>query len=347
MTPFRASLLTLLASAGLTASAQAQEYRVVQTIDGREVVAQVLESDADGFLLRVPPGRMRVPYTNLLDMQTATQDQYRSQGRWRVWIASTASARRGFVGAYATVDGISVVNEDPGDIPSEAITEATACDLDIACAAEAFAPYGQVWVVRTTLIGSEAVLETSLSGSEYTNLERADRVDPLSVSEAVYASIGLEAPVDLGGSAMVRTEPEDGPEPETGGSDVTTGPTRDGDTGDTGERTPPPPRTAWSRDKVIASSFIPLPGYTAFAQGDAGNGALAVATVLPLTAAWVGASGKTAQSTGQHIGLSVGGFYLATVAANQIFGLRARDNAPVATVAPVEGGAVVSISGRH
>jgi hypothetical protein len=97
----------------------------------------------------------------------------------------------------------------------------------------------------------------------------------------------------------------------------------------------------------MASSFIPLPGYTSFAQGDTAGGLLSIVTVVPLTAAWTGVAGKTSQTSGEHVALSVGGFYVATVVANQVFGLNTQRRSVAASVAPVEGGAVIVFSGQH
>ena len=79
-----------------------------------------------------------------------------------------------------------------------------------------------------------------------------------------------------------------------------------------------------SDSKVFGLSFVPLPGYPSLAQGDGAGFALSMAIVLPATAGWIGATGKNAQSTPEHAAMSFAGFYVATVAINQLFGMRSK-----------------------
>ena len=79
--------------------------------------------------------------------------------------------------------------------------------------------------------------------------------------------------------------------------------------------------------KLFGMSFVPLPGYPSLRQGDTAGFALSMAVVLPATAGWIGATGKNAQSVPEHAAMSIGGFYVATVAINQLFGKRSRDRA--------------------
>ena len=106
-----------------------------------------------------------------------------------------------------------------------------------------------------------------------------------------------------------------------------------------------------TRDRVLALSFVPIPGYPSLAQGDAAGFGLAVAAVVPATALWVGATGKSAQSPAGHVALGAAGYYAATVAANQALGFRTfrRGESTLAVgVAPTEqGGTSVRLTVVH
>ncbi len=341
----------LLPALLLPLAASAQEYRQVTTIDGRDFIAEVVGSDENGFVLRVLPGTLRLPYAELAGMGDSDQAAFDSQAKWPVWVASTTSSRAGFVGAIRAVDGVAVIGVDDTVASPTMIAEAQACALDLGCATDIFAAMAPVWVLRATLVGGEAIFETNVTGTEFTNVVRADRANLEAVGNAVYDALGLVAPEgvmvqlpeDPPDTTMVRpdlvvTEPV----PDTMAPD-STGP----DASDHSVTPPPPTRDTWTRERVMASSFVPLPGYTSFAQGDTAGGLLSLATVVPLTVAWTGITGKTSQTSGEHAALSIGGFYAATVVANQVFGLRTQQRTVAASVQPVDGGAVIVFSGQH
>lgn len=342
---FGAAWLSLAFLAPSTASAQ--EYREVTALDGRSFVAEVVGSDENGFVLRVPAGTLLLPYAELAGMDDSDQIAFDRQADWPVWVASSARARPGFVGAIRAIDGVSVIGVDSTAATPEMVAEAEACALNIACATDVFAGMAPVWVLRSTLVGGEAIFETSVAGTEFTNVVRSDRANPEAVGNAVYDALGIvppegvvvQLPEDPPDTAMVRPDmppAPTGPDPDRVVTDATDH-----------SATPPPVRGTWTRERVVASSFIPVPGYTSFAQGDTAGGLLSIATVVPLTAAWAGATGKASQTSGEHIALTAGGFYAANIVANQVFGLRTQRRSVTATVAPVEGGAVVVLSGQN
>ncbi|MFT6142444.1 MAG: hypothetical protein ACJAZO_001553 [Myxococcota bacterium] len=353
----------LLPALLLPLAASAQEYRRVSTIDGRDFIAEVVGSDESGFILRVLPGRLRLPYAELAGMEDSSEEAFDNQADWPVWVASTASARAGFVSAIRAIDGVAVIGVADTAASPALIAEAEACALDLGCATDVFAAIAPVWILRTTLVGGEAIFETNIAGTDFTNVVRSDRANPSAVGNAVYDALGIvppegvviQLPEDTPDTTMVRPDVV-GTEPDSSGTDIsgtapdtatTTSDTTAPDATDHSVTPPPPARGTWTRERVMASSFIPLPGYTSFAQGDTAGGLLSIVTVVPLTAAWTGVAGKTSQTSGEHVALSVGGFYVATVVANQVFGLNTQRRSVAASVAPVEGGAVIVFSGQH
>ena len=65
-------------------------------------------------------------------------------------------------------------------------------------------------------------------------------------------------------------------------------------------------------------SYVPVPGLVAARQKNPGGVAMAWAITGVGTAAWVGATGHTAQSTPEWVGLSAIGFYTTSVVANHL-----------------------------
>jgi hypothetical protein len=102
------------------------------------------------------------------------------------------------------------------------------------------------------------------------------------------------------------------------------------------------------RKRVLALSFVPLPGVPSLAQKDPAGFALAVGIVLPSAAVWWGAVGSSGQSPGEFVGIGVGGTYAVLVLANQVTGLRTLEKHKVAVTAmPTEGGGgAVVLTGR-
>lgn len=364
----------LVLAIALPASAQAQEYRRFELVDGRTLVGEVMETEATGFVVRLPQGTFRLPFGEMLDMLVATSADYEDQASWPVVVVSSADHRRGFVAALRGIDGLAIVGEDAGALPSPTETEVLACAGELACVREALRAVPGVWVVDARMDGNVALLDGALTAAGGADGARfptsANRTDPDAVNRAVYGALGLEPP--LGAAIAIAAAPEatpggSGPEvaPDPGPADpgpadprpggdaaapVATAPgaTRGPDT----TRTPPPPpiRSAWARDRVLAASFVPLPGFPSFAQGDAAGGALALAAVLPTTALWVGATGKNAQGVGEHVALAVGGYYVSTVLFNQVLGLRSLGGGTLAVgaaPAPDGTGLVIGLSGAN
>jgi hypothetical protein len=92
-----------------------------------------------------------------------------------------------------------------------------------------------------------------------------------------------------------------------------------------------------SRSQVATLSFIPVPGFPSLMQRDYTGFGLSVASTAAASALWIGASGHTAQRREEQVLVGVAGVYLATVAANHLFGELSRRKASIA-VTPSERG---------
>jgi hypothetical protein len=321
------------------APAEAEEVRAFTLTDGRVFVAEVLATEGTGMRVRIPQGETFVSFDELADMAFAEATELEQQGDWYVFLAADATYRAGFVTPYQSVAGLHLIESGDPVLSAEEWRAATLCDTDRDCIVEALHGNAHwMWVVAARMEGSDAVFDGAVTTGETRTHTSAPRVDAEAVNQAALEAIELTwIPVEST-SLVVDTTPEPEPVPK-----VRT-------PREPKVRTPrePKARTPMTRDRVATLSFVPLPGYTSLAQGDAEGFGLALATVVPATALWVGATGKNSQSVGAHVAVGLAGFYAATVVANQAFGIRSLDRGGVGEiavgVAPTEeGGAGVQV----
>ncbi|MBW2254877.1 MAG: hypothetical protein JRI25_09820 [Deltaproteobacteria bacterium] len=310
------------------APARAEEFRTFTLSDGRVFVAEVLATEGTGMRVRVPQGETFVPFGELVDMVPAEAGQLAQQDDWYLYLASDATYRAGFATSYQSVPGLHLVEGGDPVLSAEEWRAAIACDTDLDCVVEALRGNAHwMWVVAARMDGSMAVFEGAVTTGKTRTTASAPRVDPEAVNQAALEAVHLTwRPVEST-ETVVDTTPAPTPKPPR----------------------EPRVRTPMTRDRLVALSFVPLPGYTSLAQGDSKGFGLAMATVVPATVLWVGATGKNAQSVGGHVALGVAGFYAATVVANQAFGMRSFHHGGggdvVVGVSPTEeGGAGVQIT---
>lgn len=322
--------LTLLALIAADVAA-AGEYRVFTLADGRVLVAEVLATEASGLRVRVPQGETYVPFTQLVDMVDVDEAKYREQDDWYVYVAASEMYRSGFVATFEAVPNLRVLGTrgTEGVVRAEQLVKADACGTDIECVVDALTqPAVWYWVVVGELRGSEMVLQGAVTSGGTRTEERAPLMDPDAVRRATYEVIGLVPPPKE--TVVVVPTPVPSPRPK---------PVRE-------PREPRAPGVI-GRERVTALSFAPVPGMPSLVRKDWAGFGMAVATVVPATAAWVGVSGKVAQSAPQHVALGLGGFYVSTVLANQVFGMRGLHDTPAVAVGPIptqEGGAGVGVT---
>jgi len=318
-----AVVLGLLAAA----PAWAGEYRAFTLSDGRTFVAEVLATEGTGMRLRVPQGETFVSFGDLVDMVPAVAADLEQQEDWLLILAADATYRAGFATPYQSVPGLKLVEAGDPVLGAGEWAAVLACDVDRDCIVDALdANPHWMWVVTARMDGSEAVFEGAVTTGTTRTSATAPRVDPEAVNRAALEAILLTwKPIEPAETVVDATPPP----------------------------TPAPPReprvrTPMTRDRLLALSFVPLPGYTSLAQGDPQGFGLALATVVPATALWVGVAGEDVQSAAAHAALGVAGFYAATVVANQAFGMRSfrRGGGELAVgVTPTEeGGAGVQIT---
>lgn len=321
----RASLV--LALTAWAPSALAAEYRAFTLTDGRTFVAEVLASEGTGMRIRLPPGESFVPYENLADMAPVDEAAFATQDDIYVYVVSDAPYRSGFQASYRGLPGVTLVGADPDPILSPEEQRAAAlCGTDLACVVAAVDDNAHwMWVVLGQMDGTDATFESTVSKGGSRTLARAPRADVDAVTSAARAAIGLST-----AATLIR-------EPVPVVADPVRPPRE--------PRSPRAPREM-TADRAVALSFVPVPGLPSAAAGDWGGFGIGLATALPATAVWVGATGKTAQSPFGHVALGLGGYYAATVVTNQILSAtRLRDDGLAVGVAPIRGeGAQITVT---
>ncbi|MFZ5478378.1 MAG: hypothetical protein ACOZNI_16540 [Myxococcota bacterium] len=303
--------------AWLAAYVEAAEYRRLELADGRVLVAEVVATDARGLSLRVPQGRLQVPFDQVLRIDPVEAPLYQYQTPVRVLVlpfgaidapgedaqkAAEALRRR-----FADVPSVRVVDVDAfaAQLPTGKKAALVACGLDASCVVAQAAGADVDLVVMGTLAGAELAV-----ASVFLDAPRAQR----RVGGPVGGDVLAGAPWTL-----LAVEPE----PAAPAPTVVAAPVA--------PAAPRRPETPVSP----ALSYVPVPGLPAFVTGDTGRGLACVAVTVPLTALIVGAAGAAATDPGELALVGAAAWWASSVVTNRAF----------VGVAPIEGGATVTAGG--
>lgn len=283
------------------------QYRRVTLVDGRILTAEILSTEPEGLLLRVPQGDTLISFELLLDMVPIGQAEYASQPPWVVYYAVPSDLESDLTSLLGVMPGIEpqpVNVAANGVTPTMAAQASGACDGRIACIATAVSSSPWKWVltaepVATGGMALKSKLNTSPAIATDTPLAGRSRDD---LWEGLHTAIGLQVPPGGAPRASAANDPEDTP-------------------------------AEMDDRKIVALSFVPFPGVPSLAQHDTGGFALAMAVVVPSTAVWIGAVGQTGQSAPEFSALSFAGYYAVTVLANQVAGFRSIEKKAVGLTA--------------
>lgn len=294
--------VTLALGLAVAASAQAQDrraqYRTLKLADGREIVAEVVATEATGLRLRTPQGEMLLSFELLQDMSPADADTYKLQEAWFVYVAAPPAEQDRLLEAFRWVPNTRVARTGE-ELPGLAAGQAAAaerCKLDFPCLLKETSGAPWMYVVSVSVDEAGAVVANSglNSGTTKARVEKpglqADQLWGL-----VHESLLLEVPP--GGppeSAFADPGPSDGPSGPSG------------------------PDAAPADARLTALAFAPVPGLPAMKQKNGAGLGAAIAIAVAGTAATVGAAGHTSQSAPELVGFSLVGFYASTVFANHV-----------------------------
>lgn len=294
-----------------------RQFRQLELVDGRSLIVEVLSTESTGLLVQVPEGRALVSFELLLDMAPTDQATYDTQAPWVVYVDLPPADQEEALVLLGAIPGLSVhpLSEPAGGATPAMVAAAAGCERDVDCVARAFANSPWKWLVTgSEAPGGKLVIHSKVS----TSSERAQRAEVEASKEGLW--VGLHAALEL--------------QPPTTAPPKAPGTARSS--------------TEFDEKRVVALSFVPVPGLPSLAQGDAGGFALALGVVAPSTVVWVGAVGRTGQSVPEFAALSAAGYYAVTVLANQVTGFRTLEKSTRIRVgvAPAPGGGTVTLGGR-
>lgn len=296
--PLGLVLVTLLGASAAHAQDRRAQYRSLKLADGREIVAEVLATEATGLRLRTPQGEMLLSFELLQDMSPADADTYKLQEAWFVYVAAPDAHQDRLMEAFRWVPNTRVAK--PGeDLPGLASAQAAAaerCKLDFPCLLKETSGAPWMYVVSVSVDASGAVVANSglNTGPTKARVEKPS-LEAEQLWGLVHEALLLEVPTG-GPPESAFADPAPTETPEDGGPKV----------------------VAADAKKLNALAFAPVPGLPAMKQKNGAGVGAAVAIAVAGTAAWVGAAGHTTQSAPELVGFSVVGFYATTVFANHV-----------------------------
>ncbi|MBT3220174.1 MAG: hypothetical protein HN348_13885 [Proteobacteria bacterium] len=327
--------LALVAALAAPLCANAGEYRQLTLTDGRVLAAEVLETKPAGLSIRTVQGDSLIIFEILLDMAPIDESKYHEQQPWVVYLHAP-EALQGPIGAvYDAIPGVDVIGR-PGTedfINEENSMFLSGCEGDFDCinAISTDVQLPWMWVIKVTVDAETNAL--SFKGKVNLGKTRSEGAAPdvediELLAPAIYQTMNLNPPKKLPKEVLALAKPEKEP------------------TKRPPKVRPPKDPVEMSRKRVVALSFVPVPGLPSLIQRDYASFGIALGVVVPTTALWVGAVGKNAQSTPEFAMLSFGGYYVATVAVNELLGMHSFNKTSVIVDGAVDNdGATVRISG--
>ncbi len=291
------------------------QYRKLTLVDGRELTAEILSTEPQGLLLRMPQGRALLSFELLRDMVPTDQAAYDAQPDWVVWVELPEVYQAQAEELLDAIPGVEGCRAGiGGDVSPSMASEIVGCST-IDCIAQKSASTSWKWIIKGDETATGELLLVSRTNHSTTS---GQKVALASTTRddfwyAFHEILDLQRPTEPAPKGASNVKP----------------PSRSGDEG-----------------RIIAMSFVPVPGLPSLLEKDAVGVATAMGIVVPSTAIWVGAVGQTGQSGAEFGALSFAGFYAATVVANQVTGLRSLEKRKTkVSVLPAPGGSTVAVGG--
>jgi hypothetical protein len=350
----------LLPALLLAGGARAAEYRELTLVNGRVITGEIIDSDDTGLVVRVPQGRLRARYEDVVGMRNVDAAVAANVAPLQVLVSgigvappsSATDAAELATRLRAAIAGIPAVRvRTPNDVASaigpDGGTRLAQCGLDPGCLARV-AEHAPVDLVVTGMLGrpSGVAEELTLTGvfvatpraQMQASLVRAGAVAGQEEEIAVAARtvLGLlPEPRPAPPPVAALPPPEVTPPPPILAPPVVPPPVVPPPVVAV-PATPPPPvaakRPAAAPSPALA--WAPVPGLPQFMAGDSRTGLIAVGVAVPATAVFAWAAGAASTSAGEFGLVTALGYYGLCVGVNHAF-------LPVA-VTPMPGGAAVS-----
>ncbi|MEZ4237776.1 MAG: hypothetical protein R3F59_16840 [Myxococcota bacterium] len=318
-----AGLLGLAVSAGATEP----QYRRVQLVDGRELLAEVESTEAQGLRMKVPQGSTLVSFELLRDMVPISYAEYVEQPDWIVYYNVPDDLEDEVVDLLRGIGGIAPQHYRmmANGVNGAVISDVEACSRAVDCVAAAVSGLDRwMWVLTIDSNPAGLVMQAKVSKSGATGhvgkvqLEDTDR-------QTVWDALQ---------EVLMVTSDKSAPRP------------------DASAQPRPVARTPFTAKRVNDLSFVPVPGITSLAQGDlvgfgAGGGMVGLGAGV-----WFALVGQAEQSPAGLAAVGGIGYCAMTVWANRVVGHRSLERrggrGVTVTALPTEGGgAQLTVSSRR
>ncbi len=331
-------MILLLLAAG---TALAGEFRTLSLSDGRALTVEVFGSEATGLVVGVPQGRMHLPFEEVLSITPVDASAYAALRPLRIVVlpftaaggapADAASRAQGLVAseldAIPATEMYALAQLGGAAVTAEALS---LCGADLNCVRARVASYNVDVVIGGTLTGADQLSLViayppwrDAGGTASAVLSGYASAQHMAAQRAVHALLRLEVPPQL--EPVAEVTPPVVVVPETPAVVVVTPPP---------EILPVP--TATRRTPTVAPwvAAIPLPGITAWAGGEVGQGLAAAAIVVPATAGIGWFAGSSGSRPEDVIGITAASWWVLCAFTNVAW---------MPAITPTEGGAKVSV----
>jgi len=336
------------------AHAGAAEYREIALSDGRVVRGEVLESTDTGLRLRLQQGITFISYQDVRKIDSIDAATWRAQSPWRAAVPPfqareerlEASAREAVELVGSAINGFpNVETVRPGaGLSADAAEAIASCGADPRCVLEPARDAGLDLVILGEVAAPPGSDDTLTVTVVFTSTDRARRSASIPWLEGddraavvalnvLYPALDLEPDAERVAALIESTAPassrrSDPPDEEP----------------DAPAAQPPESVSGLTRGQVLGLSFVPVPGFPSLYQRDLKRFGASWIAVVPAASLFVGASGASAIRKRQFVTMGVAGYYVTTVAVNQVMGMNTLEDRPLFSVRPTEGGGVAEFT---
>lgn len=338
---------TVCALSGSSALAEdaSSAYREVTLADGRTYVGELQTTTSAGIRLKLPQGSKTVGFYEFRSVKPSTQAAMSAQPEWDVVVTGPVQDRVWVESILATYPSLNVAGKagTNSSVTPMQIRDARACaPAARQCFVDALNhPSRWTWYVSIERPeGSSSAnlrigTSTSASATGGSLIVVDDINDPYSVVATLDKLMGLE---DVPGreEAMATIESL---AKERGGIP------KKAKTKDKNKAKDTSPNATTAKQGGGgggASTWVPVPGYTALKNDDHAAFGASFAVAVPATALIYVATTRDEQPIGQRIGLSAVGYYASCVVLNHILGSHSKPANASLNVVKHQGQTVVS-----
>lgn len=322
-------------------------YREVTLADGRTYVGELQTTTSAGIRLKLPQGSKTVGFYEFRSVKPSTQAAMSEQPEWDVVVTGPVQDRVWVESILSTYPALNVAGKagTNSSVTPMQIRDARACaPAARQCFVDALThPSRWTWYISierpedSSSANLRIGTSTSASATGGSLIGVDDIDDPYSVVATLDQLMGLE---DVPGreEAMATIESL----AKGRGGSPKKAKSKDKSKNKAKEKSPKVTTAEQGGGGGGASTWVPVPGYTALKNDDHAAFGASFAVAVPATALIYVATTRDEQPIGQRIGLSAVGYYASCVVLNHILGSHSKPANASLNVVKHQGQTVVS-----